>query len=217
MNDFIYKDEYDDIIKEKDNFYKIYNIIKREALEVINNFDEEDVIDYFCIIYNEKQVYIIFYDINGKDLLQILTTQENRNFNELFDSDLIREVNVDKPEDEFYHRGYRFNYKEEPYFIKQIAYEQKYIEDTDLMKEINQSIEYFKDKVQERKKEMFNYTKTDSIINNFKFEEKITKEQEYIKDVCSKCKNKDNDKDLCKIVRDLDGNVKCENLERGDV
>lgn len=36
-------------------------------------------------------------------------------------------------------------------------------------------------------------------------------EKEYLEQKCSKCKNKDNDVDLCKIVTAIDGNVRCEN------
>ncbi len=36
-------------------------------------------------------------------------------------------------------------------------------------------------------------------------------EKEYLEQKCSKCKNKNNDMDLCKIVQTMDGNVKCEN------
>lgn len=37
------------------------------------------------------------------------------------------------------------------------------------------------------------------------------KDKEYVKKVCSKCKNRDNDKDLCNIVKTLDGDYRCSN------
>ena len=36
--------------------------------------------------------------------------------------------------------------------------------------------------------------------------------QEYIKNVCSKCKYKDNDQDICEIRYTLNGKIKCINF-----
>lgn len=36
-------------------------------------------------------------------------------------------------------------------------------------------------------------------------------EKEYIKNKCSKCINKNNSKDLCNIVKTMDGNYRCSN------
>mgnify|MGYP003432201796 CR=1 FL=1 len=36
-------------------------------------------------------------------------------------------------------------------------------------------------------------------------------DKEYIKKVCSKCANRYNEKDLCNIVRTMDGNYRCSN------
>lgn len=36
-------------------------------------------------------------------------------------------------------------------------------------------------------------------------------ENEYVKNVCSKCINKDNDKDLCCIVKTINGTYRCSN------
>lgn len=171
MKEIMYEKEYNNILKERENFYKIYNIIKTTALEIQNNLEEKDIISYFCIVSNSDRVYITFYSEDGRDLIQILTTQNNKNFFELFDKEIIRETNVEKTEnDGFFYRAYIFNYNEEPYFIKQIILNNKSFEETDLIKEIDAEIEYYKDKIQKERKEIFDYTKTNNILNKYKFE-----------------------------------------------
>ena len=88
---------------------------------------------------------------------------------EIFNKELITEVNVDKLEDNYYYKGYKFNYLEEPYFIKQIFTDID-LKDTDLIKELEEEIEYYKDKIIEEKEELYNYSKTNSILNKYKFE-----------------------------------------------
>lgn len=36
-------------------------------------------------------------------------------------------------------------------------------------------------------------------------------DKEYVKKICSKCANRYNEKDLCNIVRTMDGNCRCSN------
>jgi hypothetical protein len=38
-------------------------------------------------------------------------------------------------------------------------------------------------------------------------------DKEYVEKVCSRCLNRDNDKDLCNIRRTINGDYKCENEE----
>ena len=40
-------------------------------------------------------------------------------------------------------------------------------------------------------------------------------DKKYVKNTCSKCLNKDNDKDLCNIVKTIDGKFKCCNEDLG--
>ena len=42
-------------------------------------------------------------------------------------------------------------------------------------------------------------------------------DKEYVNNTCSKCLNKYNDKDLCNIVRTIDGSFKCSNEYLGKV
>ena len=42
-------------------------------------------------------------------------------------------------------------------------------------------------------------------------------DKKYVKNTCSKCLNKYNDKDLCNIVKTIDGSFKCDNVELGQV
>lgn len=171
MKEFMYEDEYKELIDERANFLKIHNILKITPLEIQNNMQKDDIISYFCIVYDNYKTYIIFYSEDGKDLIQILTDNKNKTFFELFDNELLTEVNVDKPQNDGYcHRGYRFNYNEEPYFIKQIIFERKSFSDTDIIKEIDSEINYYKDKVQNKHKEIFDYTEVNNVLNKYKFE-----------------------------------------------
>lgn len=171
MKEYMYEDEYKELINERTNFLKIYNILKVTPLEIQNNMKKDDIISYFCIVYNSNKTYIIFYSEDGKDLIQILTENENKTFFELFNNELLTEVNVNKPQnDGYYHRGYRFNYNEEPHFIKQILLKKKSFADTDLIKEIDSEINYYKDKVQNKNEEMFDYTEVNNVLNKYKFE-----------------------------------------------
>lgn len=171
MKEFMYEDEYRELIDERANFLKIHNILKITPLEIQNNMQEDDVISYFCIVYNNNKTYIIFYNEDGKGLIQVLTDNKNKTFFNLFNNELLTEVNVDKPQNDGYcHRGYRFNYNEEPHFIKQILFERKPFTDTDLIKEIDSEINYYKDKVQNKNKEIFDYTEVNNVLNKYKFE-----------------------------------------------
>lgn len=171
MKEFMYEDEYRELIDERANFLKIHNILKITPLEIQNNMQEDDVISYFCIVYNNNKTYIIFYNEDGKDLIQILTDNKNKTFFELFNNELLTEVNVDRPQNDGYcYRGYKFNYNEEPYFIKQIIFDRKSFADTDLIKEIDSEINYYKDKVQNKNKEIFDYTEVNNVLNKYKFE-----------------------------------------------
>ncbi len=42
-------------------------------------------------------------------------------------------------------------------------------------------------------------------------------DKEYVEKKCSRCKNKLNDKDLCSIVKTIDGNYRCSNEEIKEV
>lgn len=171
MEEYKYKEEYEAMIKEYNNFKKIYEILKLTAKEIQNEMNIDDVISYFCIITNEEKTYITFYKEDGIQLVQVETEKENTNFFELFDSELIKEVDVERPEnDDYTYRGFIFNYNEEPYFIKQIMDGIKF-ENTDLIKEIRDELEYYKDKIITKKNEVFDYTETNNILNQYKFEE----------------------------------------------
>ncbi len=167
MKEYITKKEYDEIISEKKKFEKLYQMLKIESLESIVNLEKEEI-SYFCIATNKENTYITFYSADSRDLIQVLLSK-NINVFEIFNKELITEVNVDKPEDDYYYKGYKFNYLEEPYFIKQIFTDID-LKDTDLIKELEEEIEYYQDKIIEEKEELYNYSKTNSILNKYKFE-----------------------------------------------
>lgn len=167
MKEYITKKEYDEIISEKKKIEKLYQILKIDSLEIIANLEKEKI-SYFCIATNKENTYITFYSADSRDLIQVLLSK-NINVFEIFNKDLITEVNVDKPEDDYYYKGYKFNYLEEPYFIKQIFTDID-LKDTDLIKELEEEIEYYKDKIIEENKELYNYTRINSILNEYKFE-----------------------------------------------
>lgn len=172
MEEYKNKEEYEDMIKEYNNFKKIYEILKTTSKEIQLSMERNSIISYFCIITNENKTYITFYEEDGIDLIQVEVERENKNFFELFESELIREVDVERPEKDGYtYRGFIFNYNEEPHFIKQILFDEIKFEDTDLIKEIKGELEYYKDKIINKNNEVFDYTKTNNILNQYKFEE----------------------------------------------
>lgn len=171
MKEYISKKEYEEMAKEYNNFKRIYEILRMSAMEIQKNMENDDVISYFCIIKNKEKTYITFYREDGKQLIQVLVQSSIKDFNELFNNELIKETNVDRPEDDGYtYRGFIFNYKEEPYFLKQILLLEKNFEDTDLIKEIVDELNYYKDKIITKNDEVFDYTKTNNILNNYKFD-----------------------------------------------
>lgn len=179
MKEYKNKEEYEEMVKEYNNFKRIYEILRKSALEIQRNMETKDVISYFCIIKNEEKTYITFYREDGKQLIQILVQSSVKNFNELFNKELIKETNVNRPVDDGYtYRGFIFNYKEEPYFLKQILLLEKNFEDADLIKEIVDELNYYKDKVVVKNNEVFDYTKTNNILNNYKFD--IKESERYI-------------------------------------
>lgn len=167
MKEYITKKEYDEIISEKKKFERLYRILKIDSLEIIVNLEKEEI-SYFCIATSKENTYITFYSADSRDLIQVLLSK-NINVSDIFDKKLITEVNVDKPEDNYYYKGYKFNYLEEPYFIKQIFTDIN-LKDTDLIKELEEEIEYYKDKIIEENEELYNYSITNSILNKYKFE-----------------------------------------------
>lgn len=172
MEEYKYKEEYDDMVKEYNNFKKIYEILKISAKEIQKSMGKNDTISYFCIITNEEKTYITFYEEDGTQLIQVEVQKDYKNFFELFDTELIREADVERPQnDEYKYRGFIFNYNEEPYFIKQILFDEIKFENTDLIKEIKDELEYYKDKIITKKNEVFDYTETNNILNQYKFEE----------------------------------------------
>ena len=44
MKEFMYEDEYKELINERTNFLKIYNILKVTPLEIQNNMKKDDII-----------------------------------------------------------------------------------------------------------------------------------------------------------------------------
>ena len=172
MEEYKYKEEYDDMVKEYNNFKKIYEILKISAKEIQKSMGKNDTISYFCIITNEEKTYITFYEEDGTQLIQVEVQKDYKNFFELFDTELIREVDVERPQNDGYkYRWFIFNYNEEPYFIKQILFDEIKFENTDLIKEIKDEIEYYKDKIITKNNEIFDYTETNNILNQYKFEE----------------------------------------------
>ena len=65
MEEYKYKEEYDDMVKEYNNFKKIYEILKISAKEIQKSMGKNDTISYFCIITNEEKTYIAAFYING--------------------------------------------------------------------------------------------------------------------------------------------------------
>ena len=172
MEEYKYKEEYDDMVKEYNNFKKIYEILKISAKEIQKSMEKNDTISYFCIITNEEKTYITFYEEDGTQLIQVEVQKDYKNFFELFDTELIREADVERPQNDGYkYRGFIVNYNEEPYFIKQILFDEIKFENTDLIKEIKDEIEYYKDKIITKNNEIFDYTETNNILNQYKFEE----------------------------------------------
>lgn len=168
MKEYITKKEYEEIISEKEKFEQLYKTLKIDSREIIKQAIDKEEISYFCIATNKDNTYITFYSVDSKDLIQVLLS-ENINIFEFFNKNLITEVNVDKPKDNFYYKGYKFNYLEEAYFIKQIFTDIN-LQDTELIKELKEEIEYYKDKIIEEKEELYNYSETNSILNKYKFE-----------------------------------------------
>lgn len=168
MKEYITKKEYEEIIKEKEKFRNLFQILKIDSEEVIKEERKNSTITYFCIASDKEKTYITFYNSDSEDLIQVLLSEEINIFDYLEES-LIEEVNVEKPMDEFYYRGFNFKYLEEPYFIKQI-FEGIKFENTELIKEINEEIKFYKDKITEERQDIFDYTKTNNILNKYKFE-----------------------------------------------
>ena len=168
MKEYITKKEYEEIIKEKEKFKNLFQVLKIDSEEVIKEERKNSTITYFCIASNKEKTYITFYNSDSEDLIQVLLSEEINIFDYL-EENLIEEVNVEKPMDEFYYRGFNFKYLEEPYFIKQIFEEIKF-ENTELIKEINEEIKFYKDKITEEREDIFDYKKTNNILNKYKFE-----------------------------------------------
>lgn len=168
MREYITKKEYEEIIKEKERFKKLFQVLKIDSEEIIKEERKNNKITYFCIVSNKEKTYIIFYNSDSEDLIQVLLSEEI-NIYDYLEENLIEEVNVEKPQDDYNYRGFNFKYQEEPYFIKQI-FEGISFEKTELIKEINQEIQFYKDKIVEEKQNIFDYTKTNSILNKYKFE-----------------------------------------------
>ena len=168
MKEYITKKEYDEIVYEKQKFKNLYKKIKIEAEEIIKESKKNNIITYFCIASNKEKTYITFYNSDSEGLIQVLLSEKIDIFKYL-NKDLIEEVNVERPEDEYLYRGFYFKYLEEPHFIKQIFSGEDF-EKTDLIKEINEEINFYKDKIIEEKQEVFDYSQTNSILNKYKFE-----------------------------------------------
>lgn len=168
MKEYITKKEYEEIIKEKKRFQKLFQLLKIDSEEIIKEKRKNSTITYFCIANSKEKTYITFYNSDSEDLIQVLLSEEI-NIYDYLEEDLIEEVNVEKPQDDYNYRGFNFKYLEEPYFIKQI-FEGIKFENTELIKEINQEIQFYKDKIVEEKQNIFDYTKTNSILNKYKFE-----------------------------------------------
>lgn len=168
MKEYITKKEYEEIIEEKERFKKLFKLLKIDSEEIIKEKRKNSTITYFCIANSKEKTYITFYNSDSEDLIQVLLSEEINIFDYLEES-LIEEVNVEKPQDNFNYRGFNFEYLEEPYFIKQI-FEGIKFEDTELIKEINQEIEFYKDKITEQKQDIFDYTMTNNILSKYRFE-----------------------------------------------
>lgn len=175
MKEYIFKSEYNKMILEYQNFKKIYDILKINSLEVILDMNENDTVLYFCIASNENnktQKYITFYNENEKNVIQVLI-EHNDIFFTLFDNKLITELNATPPKnDGFKYRVFDFNFLEEPKFIKQILYNNIDFDNTDLIKEINQEIKYYKDKTIEDKDNTIDNDRVDILLKEL--ENKLT-------------------------------------------
>ena len=150
MKEYITKKEYEEIIEEKERFKKLFKLLKIDSEEIIKEKRKNSTITYFCIANSKEKTYITFYNSDSEDLIQVLLSEEI-NIYDYLEEDLIEEVNVEKPQDDYNYRGFNFKYLEEPYFIKQI-FEGIKFENTELIKEINQEIQFYKDKMEELKK-----------------------------------------------------------------
>lgn len=168
MKEYITKKEYEEIIKEEEKFRNLFQVLRIDSEEIIKEKRKNSTITYFCIASNKEKTYITFYNSDSEDLIQVLLSEEINIFDYL-EENLIEEVNVEKPVDDFYYRGFNFKYLEEPYFIKQI-FEGIKFENTELIKEINEEIKFYKDKITEERQDIFDYTKTNNILNKYKFE-----------------------------------------------
>lgn len=168
MKEYITKKGYEEIIKEEEKFRNLFQVLKIDSEEIIKEERKNSTITYFCIASNKEKTYITFYNSDSEDLIQVLLSEEINIFDYL-EENLIEEVNVEKPVDDFYYRGFNFKYLEEPYFIKQI-FEGIKFENTELIKEINEKIKFYKDKITEERQDIFDYTKTNNILNKYKFE-----------------------------------------------
>lgn len=173
MKEYIFKSEYNKMVCEYQNFKKIYDMLKINSLEVILDMNENDKITYFCIASNENnKTYITFYNENEKNVIQVLI-KYNDNFFTLFDNKLITELNAVPPKnDGFKYRVFDFNFFEEPNFIKQILFNEIDFDNTDLMKEINQEIRYYKDKAIEDRVDNIDNDRTDILLKEL--ENKLT-------------------------------------------
>lgn len=163
MKEFINQKEYDEILAEKEKFNKLYKILKISSKEIIKEKRKNEIISYFCIASKDQDTYITFYNSDSEDLIQVLLS-EKINIFDLLNNELIEELNVNRPKDGFDYRGFSFKYMEEANFIKQIFNGIEF-NDTALIKEIDEEIKYYQDKVVEERKEMFEYEKTNDIIN----------------------------------------------------
>ena len=172
MKDFITNQEYQNIKNERLRFHNLYVLLKLDCLEIIKEDRKDKIITYFCLAYNKYDSYITFYNKDGEDLIQV-RLDKRINIYDYFKEDLIEEVNVSKPIDDFTYRGFNFKYLEEPVFISQL-FDNIAFEDTDLIKEIDNEIEYYKDKTIEERKELFDYTNTNNIINQYKYKYKLS-------------------------------------------
>ena len=74
------------MIKEYNNFKKMYEILRISCKEIQKSMEEGEVISYFCIISNKDKSYITFYKEDGTQLIQVELKQEEKNIFELFNS-----------------------------------------------------------------------------------------------------------------------------------
>ena len=109
MREYITKKEYEEIIKEKERFKKLFQVLKIDSEEIIKEERKNNKITYFCIVSNKEKTYIIFYNSDSEDLIQVLLSEEI-NIYDYLEENLIEEVNVEKPQDNFNNRGFNFKY-----------------------------------------------------------------------------------------------------------